>query len=50
MCVSPQVLEVRDARVRDCAPRVTKGSSKGQLEKSLEDYDCWLEFEVLREG
>lgn len=45
-----QVLEVRDVRVTDCAVRVKHGSSKNQLDAGLTDYECWLEYEVKREG
>jgi len=37
-------------RIRDCALRVVQGSSKNQTQGGLEDYQCWLEFEVRRSG
>ncbi len=50
LCRPSQLLEVRDVRIRDCAARIAKGTSKKQVERALLDYECWLEFEVLREG
>jgi hypothetical protein len=44
------VKEVRDVRIRDCGERVQYGSSKKQTAGALEDYECWLEFEVQRDG
>eukprot|EP00878_Enallax_costatus_P030500 GHUV01033209.1.p1 GENE.GHUV01033209.1~~GHUV01033209.1.p1 ORF type:complete len:124 (+),score=33.32 GHUV01033209.1:590-961(+) len=45
-----KVVEVRDVRITDCAVRVKHGSSRNQLDEGLTDYECWLEFEVRREG
>jgi hypothetical protein len=45
-----QVEEVRDERIRDCAVRVKSGSASKQTEGALTPYECWLEFEVRRQG
>jgi hypothetical protein len=50
MLLLVQVEEVRDVRICDCAVRVKHGSSSKQTESALESWECWLEYEVQREG
>lgn len=37
-------------RVRDCARRCDSGNNKKQTATALAGFECWLEFDVKRQG